>query len=303
MNQKQKTVATIVVTYNRKEMLKECINALLAQSYKNNEIYIVDNASTDGTEKYIKDLIDNEKVFYFNTGKNLGGAGGFNYGVREALKRKVDYAWLMDDDSIAEDKNALKSLVDKAAFLKDDFSFLSSIVKWTDGKMCKMNRQVTQPVLYADPNYLANGLIPCIKGTFVGFFANMKIVKKAGLPIKDFFIYSDDMEYSQRLSLIKPAYVDTNSVLLHKTKSNNGATANIAPIEKIQMSFYAHRNEEYNMRHYTDKRDRILDYRNKYLFYIYIILRTAKDHRMKRCWYYTKGKIAGKFFNPKIEME
>ena len=44
-------------------------------------------------------------------------------------------------------------------------------------------------------------------------------------------------------------------------------------------------------------------YRNKYLFYIYIILRTAKDHRMKRCWYYTKGKIAGKFFNPKIEME
>ena len=136
-----KTVATIVVTYNRKEMLKECIEALLKQTYKKQQIYIIDNASTDGTKDYIKKYIDNKKVFYYNTGKNSGGAGGFNYGVREALKNKVDYAWLMDDDSIAEDKNALKSLVDKATFLKDDFSFLSSIVKWTDGKICQLNKQ------------------------------------------------------------------------------------------------------------------------------------------------------------------
>lgn len=300
---KQKNVGTVVVTYNRKNLLKDCIKALLKQSYKNQEILIIDNASTDGTEKYIEDLIDNKKIFYFNTGANLGGAGGFNYGVRKALKRDYDYVWLMDDDTIAEDENALKSLVDKASYLKDDFSFLSSVVKWIDGKMCKMNRQVTPSVLYAEPDHLVNGLIPCIKGTFVGFFANMKVVKEAGLPIKEFFIYSDDMEYSRRLSLIKPAYVDVESILLHKTKSNLGATANVAPAEKIKMSFYAHRNHEYNTRHYTDKRDRILDYRNKYLFFIYIILRTAKDHKLKRCWYFTKGKIAGKFFNPKIEMK
>ena len=299
----QKHVGTIVVTYNRRNLLKDCIEALLKQNYKKQEILIIDNASTDGTKEYIDNLIDNKKVFYFNTGANLGGAGGFNYGVREALKRNYDYVWLMDDDTIAENNNALKSLVSKASYLKDDFSFLSSIAKWTDGKICKMNRQVTPPVLYGEPDLFANGLIPCLRGTFVGFFANMKIVRKVGLPIKEFFIYSDDMEYSQRLCSVKPAYVDTGSVLLHKTKSNLGATANVAPAEKIHMSFYAHRNHEYNIRHYTDKRDRVLDYRNKYLFFIYIILRTAKDHKLKRCWYYTKGKIAGKFFNPKIEME
>ena len=155
----QKHVGTIVVTYNRRNLLKDCIEALLKQNYKKQEILIIDNASTDGTKEYIDNLIDNKKVFYFNTGANLGGAGGFNYGVREALKRNYDYVWLMDDDTIAENNNALKSLVGKASYLKDDFSFLSSIAKWTDGKICKMNRQVTPPVLYGEPDLFANGLI------------------------------------------------------------------------------------------------------------------------------------------------
>ena len=80
----QKHVGTIVVTYNRRNLLKDCIEALLKQNYKKQEILIIDNASTDGTKEYIDNLIDNKKVFYFNTGANLGGAGGFNYGVREA---------------------------------------------------------------------------------------------------------------------------------------------------------------------------------------------------------------------------
>ena len=138
---KTKRVGTIVVTFNRKKMLKECIEALLKQSYDNQEILVIDNASTDGTKDYIKKLIDHKKVFYYNTGKNSGGAGGFNYGVREALKHGYDYLWLMDDDSIAEDKDALKILVEKAAYLKDNFSFLAGLVKWTDGSLCTMNVQ------------------------------------------------------------------------------------------------------------------------------------------------------------------
>ena len=70
---KTKRVGTIVVTFNRKKMLKECIEALLKQSYDNQEILVIDNASTDGTKDYIKKLIDNKKVFYYNTGKNSGG--------------------------------------------------------------------------------------------------------------------------------------------------------------------------------------------------------------------------------------
>ena len=57
-----KSVAAVVVTYNRKQLLKECIEALLAQKAKHLRIFIIDNASTDGTEEYVKGLIDGERV-------------------------------------------------------------------------------------------------------------------------------------------------------------------------------------------------------------------------------------------------
>ena len=97
-----KKIAAIVVTYNRKELLKECINALLDQDYENCDVLVIDNASTDGTENYIAEEIKNKKVKYYNTGANLGGAGGFNYGMRKAVEEKYEYAWVMDDDCIVK---------------------------------------------------------------------------------------------------------------------------------------------------------------------------------------------------------
>ena len=47
-------VAIIVVTYNRKKLLKKNIEALLNQNYKDFDLFIIDNASTDGTYNYIK---------------------------------------------------------------------------------------------------------------------------------------------------------------------------------------------------------------------------------------------------------
>ena len=76
-----KSVAAVVVTYNRKELLKEAIDALLMQSVAEADVLVVDNASTDGTKDYIADYIDQGQIIYINTGENLGGAGGFNFGI------------------------------------------------------------------------------------------------------------------------------------------------------------------------------------------------------------------------------
>ena len=70
-----KSVAAVVVTYNRKKLLKEAIDALLSQSLPEADVLVVDNASTDGTKEYITDYIVQNKIVYFNTGNNLGGAG------------------------------------------------------------------------------------------------------------------------------------------------------------------------------------------------------------------------------------
>ena len=117
-------IAAIVVTYNRLNMLKENIDSLKKQTEQNFDILLIDNNSTDGTKKYIKELND-EKIIYINTGKNIGGAGGFYTGVKEAIKRGYEYAWLMDDDTIPYE-DALEELSNKAIFLKNNFSFLCS---------------------------------------------------------------------------------------------------------------------------------------------------------------------------------
>ena len=80
--------AAVVVTYNRKELLQKNVEALLAQTLRNVlDILIIDNASTDGTREAIGDQIDKGEVCYYNTKANLGGAGGFSYGIKIATEK------------------------------------------------------------------------------------------------------------------------------------------------------------------------------------------------------------------------
>ena len=81
----------VIVTYNRLELLKEGIQALLGQSSAC-DILIVDNASTDETPHWAQDFAKTHpSVYYENTGANLGGAGGFNYGMRRGVEMSYDY--------------------------------------------------------------------------------------------------------------------------------------------------------------------------------------------------------------------
>ena len=206
----EKQVAAIVVTYNRKELLRENIESLLGQTCKKNmDIIIVDNASTDGTREFISAYIDRGDVIYLNTGANLGGAGGFQFGVRYATEQNYCFIWLMDDDCIPV-PNALEELLKWNKRLKGRYGFLSSKAVWTDGNVCKMNihgigvrKRVSD---YDKP------ITKIITATFVSFFMPSRVVRKVGLPIKEFFIWCDDLEYSRRISKHYPCYLVTSSV-------------------------------------------------------------------------------------------
>ena len=76
-------VAAVVVTYNRKDLLQQCVNKLQNQTCSL-DILIIDNASTDGTGELFVGSPNN--VFYINTGANLGGAGGFSFGTKKAAE-------------------------------------------------------------------------------------------------------------------------------------------------------------------------------------------------------------------------
>ena len=188
-------VVAVVVTYQRKALLKECVEALLKQE-KLSHILIVDNASSDGTKEYVWDLVDGTHVIYQNTGKNLGGAGGFSFGIKEAVKLDCDYVWLMDDDCIVQD-NSLSELLVCAERLNGDFGFLSSVVQWTDGSICDMNVQ-RKSITNQITDFSKEGQ-SIMLASFVSMLLNVKAVRELGLPIKEFFIWGDDWEYTSRI--------------------------------------------------------------------------------------------------------
>ena len=122
-------IVAVIVTYNRKKLLLECINSLLKQENISCDIIVIDNKSTDGTETAIKSLAS-EKIRYINTGTNLGGAGGFNFGIKKAVEFGYDYVWLMDDDCIPKSTALFK--LNEAGKKYKNFGFLSSKVLWID---------------------------------------------------------------------------------------------------------------------------------------------------------------------------
>lgn len=294
VNDKKKVMA-IVVTYNRKELLKECINALISQNYKNCEILIIDNASTDGTKELIDKEFNNNKIHYKNTGSNLGGAGGFNYGMKEAYKLGCDYMWIMDDDCIVH-KDSLEKLMEADKELNSNYGFLSSKVLWKDDSICVMNIQKKKFSRWLK-NFNRN-LQTIAMASFVSLFVKTSIVEEVGLPIKDFFIWTDDWEYTRRISRKHKCYYVADSVVTHKSKQNVGAS--IATVDDRLEGFkYLYRNDVVLYRREGIK-GWILLYIRIALHKIRIIL-SNKNNKIERLEIINEAIKKGKNFYPKVE--
>lgn len=221
MNEKLR-VAAVVVTYNRLPLLQQCLRALAAQNAHLEAIWVIDNASTDGTQTAVQ-AMHLENLVYRNTGKNLGGAGGFAYGVKEAAMAGYDALWLMDDDTIPE-REALQNLLECDRKLEGKYGWLSSRALAPDGTDQPMNRQRKTP--YTDVEGYTENQVQAVMASFVSLFLRTDIVKKFGIPIADFFIWSDDWEYTRRISKELPCYVASESRVVHAMK--NPGTVNIA---------------------------------------------------------------------------
>lgn len=293
-------VAIVVVTYNRKNLLAECIDALLSQTYEKFDLLIFDNASTDGTEEVVKNFQD-KRIRYNNTGANLGGAGGFAFGMNYALKEnKYKYIWLMDDDTIPN-KYALESLCAKANKMNDEFSFLASVVKWTDGNACLMNVQSPSPDAIKNMYAIDLKLIEIRKSSFVSCFINAYCATEVGLPIKEFFIYGDDSEYTQRLAKVKKGYLDLDSVVTHKMGSNLQIGLDCCPEDRIDRYFYGRRNGVYIARKGSVKDKARFIWRSLKL--LVSIFKKAPSKKGKRLYIFVRGTFAGLVFNPPIIKE
>lgn len=294
--EKLKKVIAVIVTYNRKELLKECVEAVLNQDYKNCDILIVDNASTDGTREYVKELLKNNRVHYMNTGANLGGAGGFNFGIKEAYKLGCDFIWIMDDDCIVH-KDSLVNLLNANDILNGEYGFLSSKVLWKDNSICKMNvpkKRFSKWLKDYDTNMQKIEM-----ASFVSLFIKAQVVKEVGLPIKDFFIWTDDWEYTRRISRKYACYYISDSIVTHKSTLNEGASISTVDGERLNRFKYMYRNDVVLYRREGIK-GWILLYLRLILHKLRILKSNKKDKK-NRIKIINESIREGKNFFPKIE--
>lgn len=289
--------AAIVVTYRRKVLLRQCIQAILQQTVPC-DVLIVDNHSGDGTRQIVEEIEDS-RISYQDTGSNLGGAGGFNYGLRWALKGEYDFVWLMDDDTIPT-PTSLEELLKASERLKGEYGFLSSGVLWKDGMDCEMNRQRASDRYCGNIPLLQEGIVRIEQATFVSMFCKVGTVHKAGLPIREFFIWGDDIEYSRRLAcrLGLPCYLVSRSTVVHAMEYNTGSNLAIATKERIDRYLYAYRNECFIYRKEGYKA--VFQWLIRCGVCFAAIFRSS-DYKLKRWRVMIRGICLGVFFSPKIE--
>jgi len=195
-------IATIIVTYNRKDMLRKCILANLSQTYPLSKIIVVDNGSKDGTEEVIKEFGD--KIVYLRYEKNLGSAKAFAEGLKYGIENDFEWFWLMDDDCFPKE-DALEKLTIFAIKNKNSiFGCLSVDPKTLESAWYKV-RKVKNKVLCFEKSL-----------SFNGFLIHKDAVEKIGYPCEDLFIRNDDREYSFRAKFYGiNLFLVPNSILFH----------------------------------------------------------------------------------------
>ena len=298
MNEKDnilEKVDAVVVTYNRKILALECIKAILNQTYSVDKVIIIDNNSKDNTYEYLKEnnIIDNPKVKYFKLKKNIGGAGGFYEGMNISKKDNCDWTWIMDDDTIPNEKTLEKLLKKKEILKKENISFLASSVYGLDG--LGMNTPVTSDKVGKNGclqwnKYLKYGIVQIKEATFVSLLINKKAIKKCGLPIADYFIWGDDIEYTNRLTkYFGNAFLIGESEVIHKRKNGKNTTIlDEDEIQRINNYYYMIRNNLINSKLYGGKIKVIKHLIRNEMLSIRILFSKTK-YKAKKYWVVKKG--------------
>ena len=241
-------VFAVIVTYgNRFHFLKKVIESVFNEGVQ--KVIVIDNDSTAESKAqlklYKKELgLDKLKVSYLD--KNYGSAGGFKKGLEEAYNdTNCEFIWLLDDDNQPQ-KESLNVLRDYWSILqRKDKNEKVSLLSYRNDRMAYKEAVMTnnpELVLGRKNSFLgfhiADFPSKFLKGikrklglkTFIedksiksgrvsvapygGMFLHKKIIESIGYPNEDFYLYSDDHDWSYRITLDSGAiYIVLDSIV------------------------------------------------------------------------------------------
>lgn len=295
------TVAAVILTYNRKEILGKCLMAVAAQTRGCDEIVVVDNASTDGTSA----MLEQEwagRVTILTLEQNIGAAGGFNTGMKLAFRKGHDYIWVMDDDVIpAPDAlEHLQTSFDHLTSLKLTAPFVVSNATDPSG-LCTntpdISLQKDERSFEAWPLLLHHTIVPVKRATFVSILFPRTTLQRYGLPIREMFIWGEDFEYTARVSQNRPGYLIGKSKVVH-VRAIPGSINVFTETNRTRIGYFYHlkRNQMFMRRHLRDGSPV-----RHVLHQVPIAGKLILSGQFRKTWLVILGTLHGLFFNPIIE--
>jgi GT2 family glycosyltransferase len=196
-----KSIGIVICNYNKKEYILSCIESVLESNTGDFDIYVVDNASSDGSVDAIREKYA-DKINILVNSENKGGSGGFNTGLRVVLEKNYSYIMCLDNDVLV-DEGAIKALY---TFLENhkEVGMAGSMVY-----NMEENDYVQQFGLNIDfdkfcletlyENHIDDGTIPeilyCDAVATCSMMARTSVLRKIGIMPEANFIYWDDIEW------------------------------------------------------------------------------------------------------------
>lgn len=222
-------IACLIITYNRCELLRRCIESVYNQLYRDFDLVIVNNGSTDSTNEF---LIEEKKKFelqnknrkfeIISIKKNNGPCDAFYEGKKYVFESGYDWAWIMDDDGYA-DENQLNNLLIGAK--ETGLYFLNALVldeKNNDSlvfSLCELNgkkKHIIKERKDSDKKYIMGSV-----NTYNGTFINKKIYDVCGNMRKSMIIHCIEIEYERRVkSFGFDCCTVMNAIHFHPVKEN-----------------------------------------------------------------------------------
>jgi GT2 family glycosyltransferase len=216
-------ISVIIVNFNGKDLLRDCIEALYNQSFEDLEVIVVDNASSDGSVQYLRTTYPDIKLL------PLSENSGFAKANKEGLKAAHGNYIMLFNNDIEANKDCIKNLYE-AMNAHPDVGICASkmIVYGQDTIDSAGDGFITSLKGYKRGEGLPSGLYNSeeyIFGACAGAaLYRRKMLDEIGFLDEDFFLIHEDSDFNFRAQLSgwKTFYVPS-AVVYHKVRSSIGS--------------------------------------------------------------------------------
>jgi len=209
-------IAVVVLCFNERAWLEKCLTSVLATKDANFCVYLVDNASSDGSVKFVREAFPAVRVVM--NARNLGFAGGNNEGIRVALREGAEFVVLLNSDTWVE-PNWLSEF--RALFAAEPtVSVATAMILNYDNQ--SFDRNFLQ-ILQATPGFIQDAWNRNVRpwyetetGSGAALMARRSFYESIGVIDPEFFIYFEEIDLLRRGRLHgHKAAVSTRAIIHH----------------------------------------------------------------------------------------